>query len=385
MEFEQPLHVGAPNIGETELFHQYAEQMFSCRWLTNHGELVMQFERELQDFIGVKHCIAMCNGTVALEIAVRALGLKDEVIVPALTFVATAHALQWQGITPVFCDVEPETLCIDPARAAELITPRTTGILGVHVYGRSCNTAALQQLADTRGLKLLFDAAHAFGHRHNGRMIGSFGECEVFSFHATKFFNTFEGGAVVTNNDELAQKIRFMQNFGFADPDQADHVGMNGKMTEVCAAMGLVNLRHLDAFREVNRRNCAAYAQGFAAIPGLRMVHPGRAADGNRHYIVIEVAEPFPLSRDELMHQLHNENVLVRRYFWPGCHRMEPYKTLQPEAGGNLPVTEAVLEKILLFPTGATITPEMIQRILLLIKRIAKESWSTARNKGCVR
>lgn len=374
MEFEQPLHVGSPNIGNKDLFYTYAEQMFDRHWLTNHGELVLQFEKEVQDYLGVKHCIAMCNGTIALEIAIRALDLSGEVIVPSLTFVATAHALQWQEIKPIFCDVDPGTLCIDPAEAEKLITPKTTGIIGVHVYGHSCNTTALQEVADSHNIKLLFDAAHAFGNKHSGKMIGSFGECEIFSFHATKFLNTFEGGAVVTNNDKLAKKIRFMQNFGFVDLDQVDHVGTNGKMSEICAAMGLSNLQSLDGFQEINVRNYETYERGFANIQGLKIIKndervPEDSLISNKHYIVAEVSEEYPLSRDELMKRLHKENVLVRRYFWPGCHRMEPYKTLQPDAGKVLPVTESVLERVLLFPNGTAVNPEAIGRILALVKR----------------
>lgn len=374
MEFDQPLHVGSPNIGDKELFYKYTEAMFDCRWLTNHGKLVLQFEKELRDYLGVKHCIAMCNGTVALEIAIRGLGMEQEVIVPSLTFVATAHALQWQGITPVFCDVDPDTLCIDPNEVERRITPRTTGILGVHVFGQCCDVDALQSVADSKGVKLMFDAAHAFGNELGGEKIANFGECEVLSFHATKFFNAFEGGAVVTNNDELAEKIMFMQNFGFSDVDRVEHIGINGKMTEVCAAMGLANLRSIDLFMAANRRNYAAYEHAVSEIEGLRLIHPpgngdsGEAIKTNQQYVVVEVAEAFPLERDELMRRLHGENVLVRRYFWPGCHRMEPYRTLQPDVGRHLPVTEAILERILLFPTGVAMDSEMIQRVFGLIK-----------------
>ena len=181
----------------------------------------------------------MCNATVALEIAIRAMGMSGEVIVPSFTFVATAHALQWQEITPVFCDIDPRTHNLDPNRIEEMITPRTTGIIGVHVWGRPCAVDALAEIAQRRHLKLLFDAAHAFGCSYQGQMIGNFGDAEVFSFHATKFFNTFEGGAVVTNDDELAAKMRLMKNFGFHGYDNVIYVGTNGKMSEVSAAMGL--------------------------------------------------------------------------------------------------------------------------------------------------
>ncbi len=374
MRFNEPLHVGSPNIGDREVFQKYVEQMFDRHWLTNRGELVQQFEKELAEYLGVKHCISMCNGTVALEIAIRALDMKGEVILPSLTFVATAHALQWQEITPVFCDVDPVSLCIDPKEVEKHITPKTSGILGVHVYCHPCNVRGLQEIADQHNLKLMFDAAHAFGGSCNGKMIGSFGDCEVFSFHATKFFNSFEGGAVATNNDVLAEKIRLMQNFGFLGLDDVGHIGTNGKMTEVCAAMGLANLQSIDHFLEINHRNYNAYASALKTVPGVRMLHccdvdaadPSKAKC-NRQYVVVEVLEEFPLRRDELMKRLHDANVLVRRYFWPGCHKMEPYRSLQPNAGMMLPITEAVLERILLLPTGTAVDEKMVAQIADII------------------
>lgn len=214
--FEESLHVGRPNIGKRERLLERINEMLDRRWLTNNSPFVRQFEQRIAEMLGVKHCVAMCNATVALEIAIRAAGLSGEVIVPSFTFIATAHALQWQEITPVFCDIDPHTHNLDPRRVEQMITPRTTGIIGVHVWGRACDVEALTDIAQCHHLKLLFDAAHAFGCSYKGRMIGNFGDVEVFSFHATKFFNTFEGGAVVTNDDDLANKIRLMKNFGFA-------------------------------------------------------------------------------------------------------------------------------------------------------------------------
>lgn len=371
MEFKTPLHVNAPNIGDRKRFYECTEAMFDSKWLTNDGELVRRFEQELQDYLGVRHCLVVSSGTAALQLAIQALELSGEVMLPSLTYVATAHALQWLGIKPVFCDIDPESLCIHPDEITRHITPRTTGIIGVHVYGRGCDTAALEVLAEHHQLKLIYDAAHAFGNAINGKPIGCFGDCEVFSFHATKFFNSFEGGAITTNNDDLAERIRLMRNFGFSDLDQVDCVGINGKMTEVCAAMGLTNLQSIDLFFETSRRNYETYMQGVAEIPGLRLI-PCREDHGNRsnmHYIVMEVEEGFPLSRDALVECLHNENVMVRRYFWPGCHRMEPYRTLQPDVGNRLPVTEAFLERVLLFPNGTAVDPETIRRMLGLIQR----------------
>ena len=198
--FNKTLHVGQPNIGNRAQLLERINDILDRRWLTNDGPYVQEFERKIAKLVGVKHCLAICNATVALEIAVRAAGLSGEVIVPSMTFIATAHCLQWQEITPVFCDIDPKTHNIDPAKIERLITPRTSGILGVHLWGRACNIEALSEISRQYGLKLLFDAAHAFGCGYQGKMIGGFGNAEIFSFHATKFFNTLEGGAVVTND-----------------------------------------------------------------------------------------------------------------------------------------------------------------------------------------
>ena len=367
MESSKTLHVGSPNIGDLDKFWERARYLFEQRWLTNRGELVQEFEFELANFLGVKHCISMCNGTIALEIAIRALGLQGQVILPSFTFIATAHSLQWQEITPVFCDIESETYCIDPEQIERHITPNTTAILGVHLYSRPCNVDLLQEIADHHGLKLLYDAAHAFGCSHDGRLIGGFGDCEVLSFHATKFFNSFEGGAVTTNNDALAEKIRLMQNFGFAGMDRVIHIGTNGKMTEICAAMGLTNLEQLEAFVRINRRNFDLYCEGLSDIPGITLKGFNENERCNWQYIVIEVSDDFPMSRDELMQKLHAHGIRARRYLWPGCHRMEPYKTFQPNAGLVLHVTESLSERILVLPTGTAVGPPEISRICELI------------------
>lgn len=353
--FTEPLHVGRPNIGSRKAFLSYMNEIFSRRWLSNNGPLVQEFERQIADFLGVKHCVAMCNGTVALEIAIRALDLKGEVIMPSFTFVATAHALQWQEITPVFADIDPNTHTLDPEAVFRMITPRTTGIIGVHLWGHSAPVDELQTIADGCGLKLMFDAAHAFGCSYKGRMIGGFGECEVFSFHATKFFNTFEGGAVVTNNDDLAKKMRLMKNFGFSGYDNVIYPGMNGKMTEVAAAMGLVNFSAIGEFVEANRRNHEQYSMRLNGIKGISVLPYDSREQNNYQYVVVEVSDDLPVSRDEIISALQAENVLARRYFWPGCHNMQPYKAFYPNAGLMLPNTKAVADRVIVLPTGATL------------------------------
>ena len=370
--FEEPLHVGRPNIGNREVFLQYAEEMFDRRWLTNNGPLVQEFEQKVADYHNVKHCVAMCNGTVALEIAIRALELKGEVIIPSYTFIATAHALHWQEITPIFADINPTTHTLDPEAVRDMITPRTTGIIAVHLWGRGAEQAELQAIADEHNLKLMYDAAHAFGCSIGGEMIGSFGACEVLSFHATKFFNTFEGGAVLTNDDTLADKMRLMRNFGFAGADNVIHPGTNGKMIEVCAAMGLTNLGNIDAVIESNRNNYNAYLKVISTIPNLSLITYDESEQNNYQYIVLEVGEKFPVTRDEIVETLHAENILARKYFWPGCHGMAPYRELFPHAHLMLPNTEKVAERVIVLPTGTTLPDKSIDVITALLKILSR-------------
>jgi len=354
--FAAPLHVGRPNIGDRELFMAYANQIFDTRWLSNQGPLVRKFKQTLCDYLGVKHCIPVCNATIGLEIAIRALGMQGEVIVPSFTFVATAHALQWQGITPVFADIDPVTHNLDPYAVEKLITLRTTGIIGVHLWGRPSDVVGLERLASKYNLKLMYDAAHAFGCSYQGQMIGNFGAAEVFSFHATKFFNTFEGGAIVTNDPDLAARIQLMTNFGFSGYDEVDSIGTNGKMTEVSAAMGLTNFHSIDDFIRANRRNYQQYQREFADIPGITLLSHDLEERRNFQYIIVEVdAQQSGISRNALVQVLHAENVLARRYFWPGCHRVEPYRTLYPGAGRHLPCTEQVAEQVMALPTGTAV------------------------------
>ena len=367
--FAEPRHVGRPNLGDRSRLLQRIEGILDRNWLTNNGPLVQQFETEVARRAGVRHCVAMTNGTVALEIATRALGLSGEVIVPSFTFVATAHALQWQEITPVFCDIDPRTLTLDPARVEAQITPKTSGIIGVHTWGRPCDADALGDIATKHGLPLLFDAAHAFGCSYKGRSIGSLGSAEVFSFHATKFVNCFEGGAVVTDDSDLAEKMRLMRNFGFVEMDRSVYLGTNGKMSEVCAAMGLTSLESIDEFVARNQSNWETYRRGLESLPGLRLLEPDGREQCNFQYVVVEVeASRCGLSRDALLRVLREENVLARRYFWPGCHRMEPYRSLFPDAGRLLPQTEALASRVLVLPTGTSMFTCDVQAICSILR-----------------
>lgn len=372
--FSEPLHVGRPNMGNRSAFLARVDKILDNQWLTNNGPMVQEFERRIAERVGVKHCVAMCNATIALEIAIRALGMSGEVIVPSWTFVATSHALYWQGITPVFADIDPATHNLDPDAVRRMITPRTSGIIGVHLWGRAAPVDELQNIADEYRLKLMFDAAHAFGSSYKGHTIGSFGECEVFSFHATKAFNTMEGGAVTTNNDELAEAMRLMRNFGFKGYDNVIHPGTNGKMIEVCAAMGLANLDGFDDTIEANRRNHAAYKLALLGIPGVDVLDYASEERNSHHYIVLEISRECPADREEVIVALHAENILARKYFWPGCHGMQPYRDLFPHAGLMLASTRAVAERVVVLPNNSEAIPVVAQvlRVLMGVQRTAE-------------
>lgn len=361
--FKNELHVGRPNIGDRRAFMRRLERILDSRWLTNNGPCVREFEAEIARIAGVRNCVAVCNATIALQIAIRALELKGEVIVPSFTFVATAHALQWEEIRPVFCDIDEKSFTIDPACVERLITPRTTGIIGVHLWGRPCAVDALSRIAKRHRLKLLFDAAHAFGCSYKGKSVGRFGDAEVLSFHATKFLNTFEGGAILTDNDALAKKIRLMKNFGFAGNDNVIYLGTNGKMSEVSAAMGLSGLESMDKFIAVNRRNYRAYDKALKGIPGVSLVPYDEKERSNYQYVTVLVDQDRAgLSRDHVMTALMAERVLARRYFYPGCHRMEPYKS-RPRRPSDLRVTERASGRTLLLPTGTAVGTHEIAAI----------------------
>lgn len=368
--FPSPLHVGRPNIGDHAAFSARMQRVLDNRWLTNNGPMVQELEAAIASDLGVRHCVAMCNGTIALEIAIRALELKGEVIIPAWTFIATAHALAWQGITPVFADIDPATHNLSVETVEPLVNDRTSGIIGVHLWGRPAPINELQELADRHRLQLMFDAAHAYRTSYKGTRVGGFGRCEVLSFHATKVFNTMEGGAVVTNDDDLASKMRLMRNFGFAGFDNVVHPGTNGKMIEASAAMGLVNLESLDGFVASNRRCYEQYASRIEHIPGMDIVRYDIAEENNFHYIVASVSDASATSRDRLVEVLSAENVLARKYFWPGCHRMLPYRD---EMDVSLPNTDAIAARNLVLPSGPTLSPDDIDAICDILELGARK------------
>jgi dTDP-4-amino-4,6-dideoxygalactose transaminase len=368
-EFDVPLHVGRPNVLNPDRVLKRVGEALDRRWLTNFGPLVKQFETQVAEAAGTEHCVAMSSATSALEILVRARGLRGEVIVPSFTYIATPHVLQWLGITPVFCDIDEETANLDPAEVEKLITPETTGIIGVHVWGRPCAVDVLPALAADRGLTLLYDGAHAFGCSTDGRPLGGFGDAEVFSFHATKFVNAFEGGTVTTHDDELAAKVRSLHYFGFTPDGDVAEAGINAKMPEACAAMGLTSLEDLPEILAANRAHHLLYAQLLADLPGIRLRRPGPGELSNHQFAVLEVdAAAAGLDRDALAALLTAENVLVRKHFHPGCHQLGPYRD-NPGRHVRRPLTrtEALSGRVLQLPTGTEITADHVERLCRLI------------------
>ena len=337
-----------------------------------------EFREKLEEFLQVKYCIPICNGTIALELAERALGFKDEVVLPSYTFIATAHSLQWQQIRPVFADIGENTVTIDPESIKRMLTPKTSGIIGVHVYAYPCDYTEIDKIAAERGIKVLYDAAHAFGCEVNGIPYANLGNASVFSFHATKFFNSFEGGAVATNDEALAEEIRLMSNFGFAGGvlDQVDYLGINGKMTEISAAMGLAMLDSVEEIREKNRQNYLVYREVFREIEGIDLIEPPDSmTKQNWQYVIARLNEDvFGLSRDITVEALRAENILVRRYFYPGCHRMHPYRELYPTNYKLLPETKSLSEQVISLPTGQSVDTDVLRIISHRLKMIADHS-----------
>lgn len=353
--FSAPLHVGRPNVVNRKGFLKRLESVLDSRWLTNDGPMVREFEQAIAKISNARHCVAVCNGTAALQLSAMALGLKGEVIVPAFTFVATAHALRWQGLRPVFADIRDPSHSIDVDEVGRVITAQSSAVVPVRMWGLPIADAALTRLADEAGLKLIFDSAHALGCGWTDGTERPYGNAEVMSFHATKFLNTFEGGAILTDDQDFAERLRLMRNFGFAGFDKVEALGINGKMSEVCAAMGLANLESLPEIVGHNKEIHLAYSEALDKLQGVSLLRPPENYRWNYQYVVALVDKDCPLSRDDLVQILMTENVLARRYFYPGVHRMEPYATESPVDRSHLPVTERVCSRVMLLPTGTAV------------------------------
>ncbi|OKK01431.1 aminotransferase class I/II-fold pyridoxal phosphate-dependent enzyme [Amycolatopsis sp. CB00013] len=370
--FSNPLHVGRPNVGDRDRFLERINGALDRLWLANNGPLVREFEARVAEMAGTGHCVPVANATTGIQIAAKAAGLQpgDEVIVPSFTSPATPHALQWVGLVPVFCDVEATTANADPEHVEQLIGPKTRAIVGVHVFGRPCEIDQLSKLAEWHGIPVLFDAAQAVGCTYKGKPVGGFGSAEIFSFHATKYVNSFEGGAIVTNDERIASQARVMRNLGLDDNRETVACGINGRMTEAAAAMGLTSLEAMEAFMEINRENHESYRDGLAGLPGVKVYEQADEERANHQYVVIEVdAATAGIHRDAVQAALTEHNVLARPYFHPGCHMIDPYRG-RPDVHTPLPLprTEALCERVLSLPTGTAVGPAEIAAVCEIIR-----------------
>lgn len=353
--FDVVQHVGGPVVEpETrERFHRLCDEAFERNFLTNTGPFTLRLEQEVAARHKVKEAVFMANATLAQLILMKAMGIASgEAIVSANTFIATAHVCEWLGVRPVFCDLDPATLNLDPADCERKITPNTRIIIPTHVFGVFADMPALARIARRYGIHLMADAAHAFDCDLGGTPAGGFGVPEFLSFHATKYFSTLEGGAVLTNDRELAERMREFRNFGFDRPDDTGKLGVNAKGSEISAAFGLASLEALDSRRRLFKEIRDIYIEEFATVPGLR-IHPvdDRGAN-NYRYFAMFVEKEFGLSRDCLFQALRRENIMVRCYFHPGCHRMSYYRVRFPAVVDSLPRTDEMLGKIICLPTS---------------------------------
>jgi len=348
--FPEPLHVGRPNICNRDALFKRLGEATDRRWLTNDGPLLLEMEKRFASFLEVKHCIAVANTTLGLQLLAHVLGLKGEVLMPSFTFIGTARAMEWQGLKPIFCDVLDARHSLNPDAVRKAITPNVSAILGVHLWGIPCEIDELQSIADEHGIPLIFDAAHAIGSAYKGRKIGGFGRAEVFSLHATKAINALEGGLITTNDDDLARRLRLARNYGIAEEDVIVGTGINAKMNEFSAAMALSNLECYDKLLEHNRSLQHAYKSALSEMPAVQVTTADFINEHNSHYAVLRISQESPVSRDQLRRVLVAENIYARRYFWPGCHQSPPY----PRWGGHapLPVTESLSEELMQLPTG---------------------------------
>jgi dTDP-4-amino-4,6-dideoxygalactose transaminase len=351
--------VGRPNIMDTDLFLARVQEILSQRSFTNNGRFVVALEELACRLLNVPHCIAVSNATIALEIVLRALELKGEVIVPSFSFVASAHAIAMEGLTPVFCDVNPTTCCIDAKTIEPLINENTSAIMAVNVYGGLCNIAELENLAKRRNLKLIFDSAHSLGCRLDGKYDGSFGDVEVFSLHATKFINGFEGGLITTTNEALAKRLRLMRNFGFSGYDKVDCLGTNAKLSEIHAAMALTNLEHMPEIIAINFENHSNYKKHLP--PQVTLLEFGQEIESNYQYVVTFVPAD---KRDALVNFLHESGIMARKYFYPGIHKFPPYS----DKNFDLPITDDLAARVICLPTGQDVDKKAVEWICETIK-----------------
>jgi dTDP-4-amino-4,6-dideoxygalactose transaminase len=366
----EPVNVTSPYLPPLEEVLPYLEEIWDSKVLTNGGQFHQRFETALRDRLGVPEISLFSNATIALVCALQELRITGDVITTPYSFVATSHSLMWNGIRPIFVDVDPDTLNLDPDRIAAAITPQTTAILAVHCYGHPCDVRGIQEVADTYNLKVIYDAAHAFGVEVGDGSVLNHGDLAVLSFHATKVFNTFEGGALVSKDPQAKRRIDWLKNFGHAGETTVVATGINGKMHEFSAALGLVQLEHLDHVLERRRAVDALYRERLADVRGVRLLGPSPGERvSNYAYFPILLDGRYPLSRDELNDLLHSEGIRSRRYFYPLISDFPMYRTLPSADRANLPVAADVTERILCLPIYPDLPLETVERIADLVAR----------------
>lgn len=364
---DKPIYVTQPYLPPLEEFVPYLQEIWDSKILTNGGPFHQQLEAALCEYLGVKHISLFTNATIALVTALQALRMTGEVITTPYSFVATAHSLLWNGIKPVFVDIDPDTLNLDPARIESAITPQTTGIMPVHCYGRPCDVAAIEKIADTYNLRVVYDAAHAFGVRDAGGSVLRHGDLAVLSFHATKVFNTFEGGAIVCPDAKTKQRIDYLKNFGIADEVTVVAPGINGKMSEISAAFGLLQLKHVDQALQRRKEIAATYRRRLAGVRGIRLLPEADGILANHAYFPVLVQEDYPLSRDQLYLRMREHDVYARRYFFPLISQFPMYRSLASAVPANLPVATKAAAQILCLPIYPAMTAEDQKRVIDII------------------
>lgn len=369
-KLEKPIYVTQPALPPLEEFSELLRQIWENKILTNNGPFHQQFEKELAEYLGVKYISVFSNGTLALITALQALRITGEVITTPFSFVATTHSLWWNNIKPIFADIEPHTFNLDPEKVEAAITPQTTAIMPVHVYGNPCNLAAFQKIADTYGLKLIYDAAHAFGVKINGDSILNFGDLSILSFHATKVFNTIEGGAIICRDEKTKKRIDFLKNFGFADEVTVIEPGINAKMNDVQAAYGLLQLKYVDENIAKRKAITELYREKLANIPGVNFMNDMEGVDHTYSYFPIFIdAKVFGKTRNELYDELKKHNIFGRRYFYPLISQFPSYRGLPSAKPSNLPVAENIAGQVICLP----IYPNLKQGEILSICEVIKQ------------
>ncbi len=362
-----PIHVTRPLLPPLEEFIPYLEQIWESRWLTNNGPFHQQFEQALCDFLGVRHISLFTNGTLALVTALQSMRITGEVITTPYSFVATAHSLLWNGIKPVFVDIAPDTLNLDPDKIEAAITPQTTAILPVHCYGHPCDVVRIQEIADNYGLKVIYDAAHAFGVRCHGESVLNHGDLSVLSFHATKVFNTFEGGAIVCQDAKTKRHIDHLKNFGFVDEVTVVASGINGKMGEINAAFGMLQLKGIDAALQQRQAIDCRYRAGLAGVKGIHCLGDAGEDVRNYAYFPIMVRPDYPLGRDALFEKLRDNGIIARRYFYPLISDFPMYRGMLSAAHSNLPVAKKASEQVICLPVYPGLANEQVDFVIGLI------------------